>query len=94
MPYRYHYDPHQPRIPSGQHGGGEWTSGGNANSILQPVRYTPRTPRTPDRPDWFEQVLARFSRLSRHNSPNARAVLGFNARRYNRKDPDSFTEKM
>jgi hypothetical protein len=28
MPYRYHYDPHQPRVPAGHSDGGQWTEGG------------------------------------------------------------------
>jgi hypothetical protein len=28
MPYRYHYDPHQPRVQAGHSDGGQWTDGG------------------------------------------------------------------
>jgi len=31
MPYRNHYDPNQPRVPAGQHDGGQWTGGGHSD---------------------------------------------------------------
>jgi hypothetical protein len=92
MPFRYHYDPNQPRVPAGDHDGGQWTSGGNANPILERVQYTPHTPRRSVRRNRLEDVLALFALLSRHNSDNARAVLEFNARQYNREDTDAFSE--
>jgi hypothetical protein len=54
MPYRYHYDPHQPRVPAGHSDGGQWTDGGFGTDPriqrtllgrgLLPARGPPATP--------------------------------------------------
>ena len=88
MPYRYHYDPNQPRLPAGQHEGGEWTNEGIADpSILQRVQYIPPGPGVTG----LVGVLALFGLLSLRNGRNERAILQFNARQYDRVGTDAFS---
>jgi hypothetical protein len=89
MPYRYHYDPNQPRVPAGEHEGGRWTGEGNADHwSLQRVQYNPRGLLVQK---GLEAALALYAVLSRRDSRNERAILEFRAKQYNREDTDAFS---
>ncbi len=84
MPYRYHYDPNQPRVPAGQHDGGEWTRDGNAHhSPAQPVFYDPRR-------EALAGLLALFVWLSLRNTRDEKSIIVFKARDYHRLGRDDF----
>jgi hypothetical protein len=79
MPYRYHYDPNQPRVPQGNHDGGQWTDGGGSEPIqkafyVAPAIYAART--------GIQAALALFTWLSLRNSHDKQAVIAFKAREY------------
>lgn len=84
MPYRYHYDPNQPRVPAGQHDGGEWTRDGNSHHpAAQPVLYNPAG-------QAVAAILALWAWLSSRNTPNKKSIIVFKARDYRRDGPYDF----
>lgn len=84
MPYRYHYDPNQPRVPAGQHDGGQWTGESDSHyPLARSVFYDPRR-------GVIAGLLAFFAWLSRRNTPNEKSIIVFKARQYDREGTDGF----
>ena len=104
MPYRYHYDPNQPRVPAGRHDGGEWTRDGAgdvtptpARSLIQKKIEEPLRKEIEDAVrKAIEAVLALFAMRSTENGSEKRAVLEFNAREYpiEKKSLDMYKVKL
>lgn len=87
-----HYDPNQPRVPRGNHDGGQWTRdplGGTSHVEIQPefVRDVPGRPPIP-RVGFLPALLALFAELLSRQSPQERELVEFefNAREFLR-DP-------
>jgi len=64
------YDPNQPRIPEGHHGGGRWTRGGygylsDVGKLPPPASPTDGAPRAPDAWDGQPDDLYLLSDLDR-----------------------------
>ena len=84
MPYRYHYDPNQPRVPAGQDDGGQWTREGYSHHPpAQPVFSDPRR-------EALGRILALFAWLSLRNTPDQKSIIVFKARDYHRLGRDGF----
>ena len=81
-----HYDPNQPRVPAGHPDGGEWTSEGDGENP-QPVFYDPRRFAIQKA---IEAALAFFTWLSTRNNDDQRAIISFNAHKYQRESGGEF----
>ena len=85
MPYRHHYDPNQPRVPAGEHDGGQWTREG-----YPPARPPQYDPRRYAAQKTIEAILALFTWLSLRNTPDQKSIIVFKARDYHRLGEDGF----
>jgi hypothetical protein len=88
MPYRNHYDPNQPRVPAGQHDGGQWTDGGHPDyPSARPIQYAPIGPAVRQA---VAALFAYFAWRSQRNTPNEKSIIVFKARDYYRDGPRDF----
>ena len=75
------YDPHQPRIPEGHHGGGRWTRGGygylsDVGKLPLPLQQAEGAPRAPDAWDGQPDDLYLLSDLDRGSRVRGVVALG------------------
>jgi ATP-dependent exoDNAse (exonuclease V) beta subunit len=76
----FHYNPNQPRVPAGQHEGGEWTSEGDGEQSTSQPAFFDRSREASRKA--IEAVLAFFAWLSARNSDDQQAIISFNAREF------------
>lgn len=81
------FDPDQPRVPGGQTGGGQWTSGadeGTDDGARDPLLEDVRMPGGGGGggATIFTALTALFLELSKRNSDSQTAILEFNAREF------------
>jgi hypothetical protein len=86
MPYRY--DPNQPRVPAGQHDGGQWTRENYSHyPSAQPVQYDPRSTAVSTA---IAAIFVLFAWLSLRNGRDRQSIIVFKARDYHRDGPYDF----
>lgn len=88
MPNRFHYDPRQPRLPPGQHGGGQWTR--ESYGFLPPPPPPPPGRDNPIVQNALKIALAIYNWLSTRAQRDRQPVIAFKAREYRREGTDAF----
>jgi hypothetical protein len=87
MPYRYHYDPNQPRVSAGQHDGGKWTRDGTTRDAtlklglgLRAPPEAPQTARMPiAAPGLWLRIAPELTELALRAGPVARLLMALPA---------------